>query len=430
VRVGFGAPPLDALGLVFWTDISAYVWFKQAPISIARGRSTELDTVSAGRLTLTLKNTDRRFDPDSYYSPYYPNVKPRARIQVQARWPKGSGSWRDIYVGYVTEWKPVYLAGRQAACQVTALDALSLFGRRQVSLTVSLPPGESPAAATNNVLNVLGWPAGDRATVSTSSTRLPQTDYTNVIVLNAIQQFAKADDGLLFVGRQGYVTYHDRNYRASNRTPVATFGNGAGTAAKWRLGTSRLGRDTTLRAAGWTPATISAELPYKDIDLVANDAKIRNDVRMTRVGGVEQAATDAPSQALYDVMSYAESGLLLQTDAEVDDRAEAFLARYKDPQLRANALTFNSELGDQSNIDSDAHMLQLMTGDLDQLVRIIVRPPGGGWNELRCWIERVNHTINANEWQVVYGLSADDPTPYLVLDDDELGLLDTNFLGY
>lgn len=431
LQVGFGAPSLQALSDVVWTDISAYVWLEQAPITITRGRSTELDRCDAGRMTLTLKNTDRRFDPESYYSPYAPYVKPRARIRLQARWPKASGTWRSIYTGYVANWKPVYLDGRQAACQVTALDAFSLFARRQVSLIISIPPGEAPAAAMQNILNVLGWPVADRAFSTPTGTILPQTTFTNTFVLDALQQIAKADDGLLFIDRDGNVAYHDRNFRPTNQTQNATFGNGAGSTSKWILGTSRLGRDTTLRAPGWTPATTTIELPYKTLDLAEDDAKIRNDVRMTRVGGVEQVASDADSQALYDVMSYAETGLLLQTDAEAADRAAAFLSRYKDPLLRANSLTTNGELAASPSVNTNNHWFRMITSELDDLYRIIVRPPGGGWTELKCWVERLTHTISRQEWQLTYGLSTNDPTPYFVLDDDALGLLDAgNVFGY
>jgi hypothetical protein len=430
VEVGFGAPPLQALASVVWTDVSSYVWLEQAPISITRGRSSELSQVDPSRLTLTLKNTDRRFDPDTYYSPYYPNVKPRARIRVRARWPRVTGTWRDLYTGYVQGWKPVYLGGRVAACRVTAIDAFSLFARRQVSLTISSGAGEAPAAAIQNVLNVMGWPAGDRSFTDPSSTILPETTFTNAKALEAIQQIAKADDGLLFVGRDGKVTYHDRNYRASNRTPIAIIGNEEDQQTVWVLGTSDLGVNNVLRPAGWVAGTQSTELPYKSLELLEDDAKLRNDVRMTRVGGVEQVAGDTDSQAAYDVMSYAETGLLLRTDGEANDRAEAFLARYKDPMLRAESLTLTGELANASHVNQTAYWDRVIESDVDNLLQIIVRPPGGGWTDLSCWTEQVTHTISRQEWQVTYGLSRDDPTPYLILDDDTLGLLDTTFLGY
>lgn len=56
-----------------WEDITAFVRLDQ-PITITRGRQSDIDQVQAGTLSLTLINDDGRFTAGNSQSPYYPNV--------------------------------------------------------------------------------------------------------------------------------------------------------------------------------------------------------------------------------------------------------------------------------------------------------------------------------------------------------------------
>lgn len=78
VRVAFASDPLDDTPT--WTDITPYV----KAISTDTGRQQETDEFQAARLSVTLDNHDRRFDPLHTGSPYSPNLKPRKRITVGA----------------------------------------------------------------------------------------------------------------------------------------------------------------------------------------------------------------------------------------------------------------------------------------------------------------------------------------------------------
>jgi len=77
VQCAFGVNPGTVPTVSQWTDISAYV----TVAGCARGRSSETDTFTPGTFTASLKNRDRRFDPDYTSSPYYPNVKPMVRLR-------------------------------------------------------------------------------------------------------------------------------------------------------------------------------------------------------------------------------------------------------------------------------------------------------------------------------------------------------------
>ena len=57
VAVGFGSAP--GATTVSWTDVTPWV----REIHTRRGRTRELDSFSTGTMTVTLNNSDRRFDP-------------------------------------------------------------------------------------------------------------------------------------------------------------------------------------------------------------------------------------------------------------------------------------------------------------------------------------------------------------------------------
>jgi hypothetical protein len=82
---------IDLSGTVYggsptWTDVTGYVLTvdKGEPIQITWGRQDWAGDVGAASCSLTLDNRDGRFTPGLETSPYYPNVRRRARCRVRA----------------------------------------------------------------------------------------------------------------------------------------------------------------------------------------------------------------------------------------------------------------------------------------------------------------------------------------------------------
>lgn len=121
--------PLDAPVFTGTADITSYLL--DEGFSIRRGRKDKTAPVAAGRLTLTVLNTDRRFDPEYTAGAYYPNVKPMKRIQVNMQWPTG-GTHYVLFSGFVESFRPDYDIYGRSVCRITAIDALGTFFARQV----------------------------------------------------------------------------------------------------------------------------------------------------------------------------------------------------------------------------------------------------------------------------------------------------------
>lgn len=396
-------------------DITPYVWVEQAPITIRYGRTSELDRFEAGQMGLTLRDPDRRFDPANAASPYAPYIRPMTRCWVRARFPKGSGFYQSQFEGYVDTWTPGRRVGSQQPIAVRASDGFSVLSREKFSYTVA-SPGELAWAAVDGILTAIGWNVG-RSLTTQADTPLVARTYTDANVLSSLQEIAQAEGGGLYINRGNQVTLRDRDFRLRNRAIVATFGNPPNTADGWILGTSRLGSTTIPRAAGWVAGSVT-ELPFVTLSGQMDDQLIWNDIRVTRVGGVEQVASDSVSGDDYGVRTYTESTLVL-TDAMALDRAGYLLGRYAEPGYRVNELTIRGDA-------LPAVMWPLILDDLDigVRIRIIDRVGPGQANAVvsDCRIEGITHTIEKDRWLTTYRLS--NEVQYWVLEDPELGILE------
>jgi len=72
-------------GTPVWTDVTDHVLTTDngAPVQIGWGRQDLWSDISAGTCSFVLDNRDGRFTPGLATSPYYPNVKKRARCRVR-----------------------------------------------------------------------------------------------------------------------------------------------------------------------------------------------------------------------------------------------------------------------------------------------------------------------------------------------------------
>lgn len=129
VEVAFGAGPTDESPT--WTDISEWCF----DIKTHRGRQRTTEAFRAGTVTVTVDNSDRRFDPSNEDSPYWPNVKPNKQIRIRARYPAGdSGTVYPVFFGLVDAW-PIWWQGELGTASVHATDRLKAWEQHDLGLT-------------------------------------------------------------------------------------------------------------------------------------------------------------------------------------------------------------------------------------------------------------------------------------------------------
>lgn len=65
-----------------WTDVASYV----VAVDTRRGTERALDEIQPGSMTVSLRNADRRFDPEYSAGPYFGNLVPDKKIRISATW--------------------------------------------------------------------------------------------------------------------------------------------------------------------------------------------------------------------------------------------------------------------------------------------------------------------------------------------------------
>lgn len=120
-----------------WTDVSDFVYIRDA-ISISDiGRANEASTIQAGQCALTFNNRDGRFSPKNTSGAYYPYVARNTQLRVSVLAASVSGFAYNGYRfwGEVSEWPPVSdLTGTDDYAQVTASGIWRRLSRATTSI--------------------------------------------------------------------------------------------------------------------------------------------------------------------------------------------------------------------------------------------------------------------------------------------------------
>lgn len=176
-------------------------------LKVVRGRNSMLkhdgsgwERYQPGRLTVTLDNSDGRYDPYNTSSPIYPYVTPGKHFQLKVKNGNTGGNYNMMW-GIITDIQP-YTKGKQKYVKIEGTDAIGWMLGKQIEvygLHTSIDWTNIDFGIRTNV----GFPS-DRWTISTVDTgnyTMLYSWFSEIAALEAIQQAADAEMG-------GFV--HDR----------------------------------------------------------------------------------------------------------------------------------------------------------------------------------------------------------------------------
>lgn len=361
-------------------------------VTVRRGRSRELERFQAGSLTVNLDNVDRKYDPaaGTAITPYGASMRPRKAITVSA-------NGYPVFAGVVEDWDLVYSLDGNHVASVKATDGFVFLANQEIEphTTTAQKTGERIEAILDR--SEIDWPSGkrniDEGIADLQADAVGGT--ANPAPVNALQYLQKVDEaeqGALYIGADGRLTFKDRaSLQILSETIFADDGTG---------------------------------IPFTAIDASYGSEELRNRITVTRLNGGTATAIGTASVAAYGAIDFELRDTLLASDGDAQDLADVILARYEEPLLRIDGIEVVTNALTPSQVD------EVLSLELGTLVRVVYTPSGiGDPIDQFVRLDSIEHTIDAFQHRIKLDFSQGE-APALVLDSAIFGILDTNTLGF
>jgi len=347
--------------------------------SVSRGKNRDLDRYSAGIASIILNNEDRKFDPLYTAGPLYNQLVPRREIRI-------SKDGERVFTGTVDDYNLDYVPKPRSKAEIAASDDLSLLSRQVLS--GFNPSSQLTGARVTAVLddaNVL-W-STDKRSVDTGQSTLG-TGIFDGNALEYLQQVDASEQGALFVGKNGDLTFRDRlDFTPTSGSVVEFADDGTG-------------------------------IPYQRVQVNYGIETLYNNVEVTSPAGTA-IANNQRSRTAYGVSSYGLATLVDSQD-QLDNLADFLVSKYADPEYRISGFAINL---DGISSAQRASVLGLELGDV---VKITFTPNSLGDPIVQYGqVIRLDHEIEQTRHDLILGLASVDWT-FLVLDDVLFGTMDSN----
>lgn len=277
-------------------------------IKISRGRNIMRDTYEAGNCTVRVIDQDGSFNPQNPASPYFGYLTPLRKIRVAAT---TATAQEFLFSGYVTDYKYTYPTGQELGyVDINCADAFRLFAMANVTTIASATAGQTTGTRIDKILDQVDFPSTMRF-IDTGSTTVQADPATTRSSLSAIQVAEFTEQGAFFVLPAGEVEFKDR----------------ADVVASLAVAPIEFNQTTGI--------------PYSDLKFAFDDKLIINQAAMTRVGGSTVTSEDVDSIAKYFPHGMNVDNLIAQTDAQVQDIADIYVATRKETTIRIDAMTLD-----------------------------------------------------------------------------------------
>jgi hypothetical protein len=339
-----------------------------------RGRNAQSDQFQTGTMTLRIVDQNGDFNPQNPSSPYFGLLSPMRKVSISATY---ASVTYPIFSGFITSYSTN-----------TPLNALD------VVYTTITSAGQLSGARVNALLDAIDWPASMRD-VDAGLTTMQADPGTARTALQALQTVEISEYGALYIDASGNFVFQDRALTASSVSAPAVDFNDDGT-----------------------------DIGYSNAVWVLNDSLVYNEANVTRTGGSVQTASNAASITKYFLHSYNQQNLLMQTDAEALDYAQAYVASRAETSVRCDAITLD--------LYTDNYNLGIIAAlDLDFFdpITITTNQPGASTLSKTLQIFGVAMSISPNSFKVTF-TTLEPIIDAFILDDAIYGLLDTGVLSY
>ena len=362
-------------------------------IQTSRGRNAQADQFQTGQLSLRIVDQNGDFNPQNVSGPYYGLLNPMRKVQITATW---NTVTYPIFSGFITGYQTTTPKdiGEVVYTTITAVDAFRLAQNAQVSTVTDSGAGQLSGTRINKILDQIGWPASMRD-VDAGQTTLLADPGSPRTALEAMQTVELSEYGSLYVNASGEFVFQDRAFTTSsvNATPVVFNDNGTG-------------------------------ISYFNALWLLNDVLIYNSAQITRSGGATQSAINQASIDKYFIHSYNQQNLLMDSDADALNYAQAYVASRAETTTRCDAITL-----DLYTANYDAGITAALDLEFFDPVTITTTQPGSSTLTKTLQVFGVAHSITPNSWKTQF-TTLEPIIDGFIIGSSLYGILGTSVLSY
>jgi len=369
-------------------------------IRIKRGRRDISDQFGAGTMTFLLDDTAAGgvFNPFASDSPYYDpdNVKPGLAPMRLVRLYREA---QLLFVGRIIDYDYDFGLDGDDTVSVTCADDFYLLAQT-VTDTTSLSK-ELSGARISAVLDLpeVNYPSGAARSIATGTVEIGGGGDYNLelgqVVLDYLQQVNNAEQGRLFIDREGVLVFQNR-VGATLSSPVANF------------------------------LDDGTQYPYRNVDISFGADKVVNLVYVSTLNNKSGTASDAGSQAEYFIQSIAITGSILDTDTAAQDLADYLLSPQPEATFTAVEVAFAQLTDAQRDV-----VATIDVGNTISIQKQFINGDTLSSISQELAVEGVEHFIDTAGGHVARFYTSPTTIVYqLILDDPVYGVLDAlNVLG-
>ena len=396
---GFASPMiLDAgiLGVNALADSTAVVVDvsnQVDSITTKRGRNAQTDSFQTGTMTLRIVDQNGDFNPQNPASPYYNLLSPMRKVQITASY---GGTTYPIFAGYITTFSTSTprFTGDVVYTTIQAVDGFRLAQNAQISTVTGGTAGQTSGTRIGKLLDAIGWPTGMRD-IDAGQTTVQADPGTARTGLAAMQTIENSEYGALYMDALGNFVFQDRALTSSSvaGTPTVFSDDGSGIGynnAVWKL----------------------------------DDTLIFNKATVSRSGGSPMVASNQTSIDKYFLHSYNLQNLLMETDAEALNYAQAYVASRQETTVRCDAVTL-----DLYTNDYNTGILAALDLDFFDPVTVTTTQPGSSTLSKTLQVFGVSHDIKPNAWKTTF-TTLEPIIDSFIIGNANYGVLGTNTLSY
>ena len=374
------------------TSVSVDVSSLVDSIKTTRGRTALSDVFQTGTMSLRIIDQTGAFNPMNPSSPYYNLLTPMRKVTITATY--GTTTY-PIFAGYITSYDTTTPkdVGEVVYTTIQAVDGFRLFQNAQITSVASTSAGQTTGTRIGKILDAVGWPSGMRD-IDSGLTTVQSDPATLRTSLGAMQTVTSTEYGSLYMDAFGNLVFQDRALTSSSVAGTSVDFNDNGTGISYNNAVWKL-----------------------DDTLVFNKASI------TRTGGTAQIASNQASIDKYFLHSYQEQNLLMQTDAEALNNAQAFVASRQETSIRCDAVTL-----DLYTANYDAGITAALALDFFDPITVTTTQPGSSTLTKTLQVFGVSHDIKPSAWKTT--LTTLEPIIDSFIIGTNYGILGTNTLSY